>query len=239
MRNYGLGRLWGIPAGSNPTPVNFAVLKDVSLDLGGELDVLRGEKMFGIDAAKKAGKVVGKIGAAQLDPKALSLILPGITRTTGTQKIILEESKTVPAPSGPYTVTVAQSATFTKDLGVLDVASGTYMSAGAAAAAGVYTVAAGVYTFHSTDASKAVLISYRYSVAGSGATYTLDNSLMTTSTAFGMDLLETGMRVSLPAVHIPKLGFGLKGEGWNEFSLDFEAIQDSAGKVAYLYFDEG
>jgi hypothetical protein len=238
VRNYGLGRLWGIPAGTNPTPVNFAVIKDVSLDIGGELDVLRGEKMYGIDAAKKGGKAGGKIGVAQLDPKALSLILTGVTRTSGTQKTILEESGTI--PTTPFQITVAQSATWVADLGVLDTVTGLYMTRGATATGtGVYAVAAGVYTFNTADNGHAVKISYRYSVAGSGATYTVDNSLMTTSTAFGMDLLETGMRVVLPAVHIPKLGFGLKGEGWNEFSLDYEAVADAAGKVAYLHFDEG
>ena len=242
MRNYGLGRLWGVPAGTNPTPVNFAVIKDVSLDIGGELDVLRGEKMYGIDAAKKGGKAAGKIGVAQLDPKALSLILTGVTRTTGTQKTILEEmpGSGGAIPTTPFQLTVAQGATFTQDLGVLDTTTGLYMTRGATATGtGVYAVsAAGVYTFNTADVGHIVKISYRYSVSGSGSTYTIDNSLMTTSTAFGMDLLETGMRVVLPAVHIPKLGFGLKGEGWNEFSLDYEAVADATGKVAYLYFDE-
>lgn len=239
MRNYGLGRLWGIPAGTNPTPVNFAVIKDVSLDIGGELDPLRGEKMYAIDMAKKGGKAGGKIGVAQLDPKALSLILTGVTRTTGTQRTILEEAGTI--PTTPFQITVANSATFVQDLGVLDTVTGLYMTRGATATAtGVYAVSAGgVYTFHTADSGHAVRISYRYSVAGSGSTYTIDNSLMTSSTAFGMDLLETGMRVVLPAVHIPKLGFGLKGEGWNEFSLEYECTADAAGKVAYLYFDEG
>jgi hypothetical protein len=237
VRNFGFGRLWGVPAGTNQTPVNFAVIKDVSCDMGGELDVLRGEKMYGIDAAKKGGKVAGKISTAQLDPKALSLILTGITRTTGTQKTILEESGTI--PTTPFQITVANSATWVADLGVLDTTTGLYMTRGATATGtGVYAVAAGVYTFNTADASHTVKISYRYSVAGSGSTYTLDNSLMTSSTAFGMDLLETGMRVVLPAVHIPKLSFGLKGEGWNEFGLDYEAVQDANGKVAYLYFDE-
>ena len=241
MRNFGIGRLWGTPNGTNQTPVNFAVVKDCSLDLGGELDVMRGEKMYGIDAAKKGGKVVGKIGTAQLDPKALSLILTGVTRTTGTQKTILEEMPGTGGaiPTTPFQLTVAQSATFVADLGVLDTTTGLYMTRGATATGtGVYAVAAGVYTFNTADVGHIVKISYRYSVAGSGSTYTLDNSLMATSTAFGLDLLETGMRVVLPAVHIPKLSFGLKSEGWNEFNLDFEAVQDSAGKVAYLYFDE-
>lgn len=239
MRNYGLGRLWGIPAGANPTPVNFAVIKDVSLDIGGELDPLRGEKMYAIDMAKKGGKAGGKIGVAQLDPKALSLILTGVTRTAGTQRDILEEAGTI--PTTPFQITVAQGATFVKDLGVLDTTTGLYMTCGATATgAGVYAVSvAGVYTFAAVDAAHPVKISYRYSVAGSGSTYTIDNTLMTTSTAFGMDLLETGMRVVLPAVHIPKLGFGLKSEGWNEFSLEFEATADATGKVAYFYFDEG
>jgi len=40
--------------------------------------------------------------------------------------------------------------------------------AASAPAAGQYSVAAGVYTFNSADANKAVLISYTYTITGTG-----------------------------------------------------------------------
>jgi hypothetical protein len=218
--------------------MQFATLKDISLDIGGETDLLRGEKFFAIAAAKKGGKASGKIGCAQFDPTIIPQIIPGVTRTSGTVKMIVDESGTI--PTTPFQVTVAQSATWSVDLGVLDTTTGLYMTrAATATGTGIYSVAAGVYTFNTADSGHTVKISYSYTVAGSGATYTIDNSTMTESTAFAMDIFQTGMRVVLPAVHIPKIGFGLKGEGWNEFSLEFDAVADANGKVAYLYFDEG
>jgi hypothetical protein len=242
MRNFGLGSLWGVPTGSNVTPRRFAVLKDVSLDMGGELDMLRGEKMFAIDAAKKGGKVSGKIGFAQLDLNVLSWIIPGVTKTTGTVRTIVEETGTVPAVS-TYIVTVANSATWLTDLGVINGTTGVQMTRGASATGtGVYSCAAGVYTFHSTDASTPVRISYTYTVAGSGSTYTIDNSVMAVATPFTM-LLGNGasgsaFTVKLPSVYIPKLGFGLKSEGWSEYALDYEATADTSGKVGYIYTDD-
>lgn len=243
MKNYGLGSLMTIPSGATPSPFQFATLKDTSLDLSTDLDELRGEKLFAIDAAKKGGKIGGKIKVCQLDPDAIAQIIPGITKTTGTVRGIRDESATVPAPSGPYTVTVAQSATWSVDLGVVDTTTGLPMTRGASATGtGVYSVAAGVYTFHSTDASKAVKISYTYTVAGSGSTFTLDNSLMTTATPMAMYLFNVAggqnTMVRLPAVHIPKLGFGLKSEGWAEYDLEYQAVADANGKVAYIYSDE-
>jgi hypothetical protein len=184
MKNYGLGSLMSIPAGATPSPFQFATLKDVSLDMGGDLDELRGEKFFAIDAAKKNGKIGGKIKVCQLDPDVIATVIPGVTKTVGTQRGIRDESATVPAPSGPYTVTVA----------------------------------------------------------GSGSTFTIDNSLMTTATPMGMYLFNVAggqnTMVRLPAIHIPKLGFGLKAEGWAEYDLDYTAVADANGKVAYIYSDE-
>lgn len=241
MRNYGLGSLWGVPSGSNVTPRRFATLKDVSLDMGGELDMLHGEKMFAVDAAKKGGKVSGKIGIAQLDLNILSWIIPGITKTAGTVRTIVEELGTV--PTTPFQVTVAQSATWSLDLGVIDSSTGLQMTRGATATGtGVYSVAAGVYTFAAVDVAKAVRISYTYAVAGSGSTYTLANSVMQVSTPFLM-LLGNGasgnaFTAKLPAVHIPKIGFGIKSEAWTEYGLDYECAADSGGNVAYLYADD-
>lgn len=237
MRNYGLGSLFGIPSGANPTPLSLAVLKGVTLDLGTDNDTLRGEKLFAIDSAKKNGKIGGKIDVAQFDPKMLSLVIPGFTRTTGTQRGVRDEAGTIPAT--PYQVTVAQSATFLVDLGVLDTVTGLYLTRVASApATGQYSVAAGVYTFAAADTGHAVKISYRYSVAGAGSTYTLDNSVMTVATPMSLELYGTGMRAVLPAVHIPKIGFGLKSEAWTEYGLEYEAVADANGKVAYLHFDE-
>jgi len=241
VRNYGLGSLFAIHAVTYPKPIPFAILKGVTLDISSELDVLRGEKAFAFDAAKKTGSVKGKIDLCEYNPDALALIIPGAAKTTG--KITGVRDYSVAIPGTPYQVTVPNSATWTTDLGVRDTTTGLLMTrAATATGTGVYAVSAGVYTFASADTAHNVLISYEYATAGSGSTITVTNSVMTTSTAFGMDLFNTTggkiFTVRLPAVHIPKIGFGLKSEGWAESSLEYEAVADAGGNVAYIHMDD-
>jgi len=243
MRNFGLGSLWSIPSGATPAPLRFATLKDISLDIGGDLELLRGEGYFAVDAGKKGGAVKGKIGLAELNMGILSQIIPGIVKTTGTTRVIIEEAGTI--PSTPFQITVAQGATFLENLEVINGVTGLPMTRGATATGtGVYAVndGTGVYTFHTSDTGKAVRISYRYTVAGSGSTYTISNSVSTVATPFVM-LLGNGtsgkyFSARVPSVHVPGIGFGLKGDGWTEYQLNYEATADSAGKCAYLYSDD-
>ncbi|MGH6974245.1 MAG: hypothetical protein ACRED6_06425 [Stellaceae bacterium] len=72
------------------------------------------------------------------------------------------EAGTVPA-SSPYTVSAANAATFADDYGVVYAATGLPLAKVAAGpAAGQYSESAGIYTFASADAGKAVLLSYTY-----------------------------------------------------------------------------
>ena len=41
--HFGLGALTMVPAGTNPTPVQFAVLQDVTLDIAYDIKKLRGQ----------------------------------------------------------------------------------------------------------------------------------------------------------------------------------------------------
>lgn len=237
IKTYGLGSLFAIPTATYPKPIPFAILKGVSLDIGAELDTLRGEKVFAVDAAKKGGKVSGKIDLCEYNPDALALIIPGAASATGITTGVRDYSASI--PTTPFQITVPNSATWSKDLGVRNAATGALMTrAATATGTGVYSVAAGVYTFNTADSGVAVLISYEYTTAGTGSTITVTNAVMTSSTAFGMDLFNTTsskiFTVRLPAVHIPKIGFGLKSEGWAEASLEYEAVADSGGVVAYI-----
>ena len=237
IRTYGLGSLFAIPTATYPKPIPFAILKGVTLDMGGELDTLRGEKIYAIDAAKKNGKVGGKIDLCEYNPDALALVIPGASSATGITTGVRDYSASI--PTTPFQITVPNSATWSKDLGVRNATTGALMTrAATATGTGVYSVAAGVYTFNTADSGVAVLISYEYTTAGTGATITITNQVMTTSTPFGMDLFNTTsskiFTVRLNAVHIPKMSFGLKSEGWAEASLEYEAVADSSGVVGYV-----
>lgn len=241
IKSYGLGSLFAIPTATYPKPIPFAILKGVSLDIGAELDTLRGEKAYAVDAAKKGGKVSGKIDLCEFNPDLLQYVIPGAAKTTGMVYGVRDYAATI--PTTPFQVTVPNAGATNKDLGVRDLNTGLLMTrAATATGTGVYAWAAGVYTFNTADSGHLVSISYEYVPASTGSTITVTNQVMTTATAFGMDLFNTTsgkqMTVRLPAVHIPKIGFGLKSEGWAEASLEYEAVADASGNVAYIYMDD-
>ena len=72
--------------------------------------------------------------------------------------------------SSPYTYTTANAANFDGDLGVVYAASGlALIKVASAPAVGQYSVSAGVYTFSSGDAGKALLVSYSYTQTSGGS----------------------------------------------------------------------
>lgn len=101
------------------------------------------------------------------------------TVNTITLYLSIAEAGVIPASPGPYTITVAEAASFVEDLGVTK--GGTPMTRVASApAAGEYSVdeGTGIYTFNATDESDAVVISYRYEIDPADYTVTLPNLIV-------------------------------------------------------------
>ena len=236
--NFGVGQLALIPSGSNPTPVPIAILMDVSIDISFDLKELRGSYQFPIDVAKGNGKITGKAKHANILGAALQAALSGATSATGQILGVAGEAATIPAT--PFQVTVTNSATFSADLGVLNLTSGKYMSRVASApATGQYSVAAGVYTFAAADTTNNLAISYSYT-ATTGKTTSLSNQLMGQSTPYVLhcynSYVSKGIGWKFYAVHVPKLGFGAKAEAYSDVDIDFTAVQDSTSlKVVDFY----
>jgi len=164
---FGASRFFGIAAGSNPTPARFYVPQDVGITIKRASKSLFGENQFAVAVAAGEAEVSGKVTMGRPNARILADLIAGVS---GASTLILKEadkeSGTVPATS-PYTITVANSATWTTDLGVLnaDNAMNPMKRVASAPAAGQYSVAAGVYTFASTNASLNVKISYLYTVS--------------------------------------------------------------------------
>jgi hypothetical protein len=173
MLQFGSGVLWGIPTignlAANVTPQRFGTLQDVSVDISQKLVELMGANKGPDDVAPSDMKVTGKAGIGKLDINIYNHLFFANSVTTSATGFVPDEPHAVPATSA-YTITVAGSATFSKDLGVLyqaTVANGWNSTPltripGGTPSLGEYTVSAGVYTFAAADASAAVLISYNY-----------------------------------------------------------------------------
>ena len=234
MHHFGLGYLAAIPSGANPTPIPFALLRDVSLDISVKLVKERGQWQHVIAVGRGEVDITGKADSASIFGGAVGHIL-GVTPSTGSTVGVPGETGTVPAVSGPYTITVANSASFAADHGVLDLTSGLYLSRVASApATGQYSVAAGVYTFAAADTLHRVSISYSYTAAAVGKTVAVSNAVM--ALASGVQLVAYGparsgghvLGVKLYSAHFPKLALALKPSDFTVQSLEFFASQDSA-----------
>lgn len=237
MINFGAGQLLIVPPGANPTPIQFGVLQDVSLGLKYTKKKLYGAYQFPVDQARAQAELSGKIKSAEINGALLSSILTGSTLSTGQIAGAINEAGLIPAT--PFQITVANSATFSSDGGVVDLTSGLTMTLVASGpTTGQYTVAAGIYTFATADTGHSVLISYSYTLA-TGKTVKLTNQLMGSGTTYVMRLFNTfrakNIGYTLYAVTIDALDFPLKNEDYTITDTEYEAFADSSTRVIDLY----
>ncbi len=240
---FGSGVLLGTRTDvTNATPINFGLIQDVSLDVSFQTKQLYGQNQFPVAIARGTAKFAGKAKMAQISGIAFNNLFFGQTMTTGQLATAFGEAQSVPA-STPFTVTVANSATWVDDYGVIYSATGLPLTRVASAPAlGQYSVAAGVYTFNSSDAGKAVLISYTYTVAGTGEQFTVTNQLLGTTPTFQCQLFTTfqGKPVNLKLFNCvsTKLAFQTKLEDFTIPELDFEIFGNAAQQVLNWSFAE-
>ena len=240
---FGTGLLTLTPAGTTPTPIQVAVLKDISFDISYTKKDLIGNLQFPVDSAKGEGKFTGKAKSGFFAGGLISSILSGSTTTTGSTIGIFGETWAI--PSTPFTVTVAQSATWVSDLGVYDATAMKFLTRVASApATGQYSVAAGVYTFAAADTGHNVQISYDYTSPTIGTTVKLTNQMMGANTVFGLKLYNNyqgntnsakSSGILIPAVVIPKLSLAFKNSDYMEKSIDLEVVADQYGNIGSFF----
>lgn len=240
MIQFGVGALILTPPGANPTPVNVGILQDVSLDIKATTKELRGGYQLPVAVAVAGKSINGKAKAADINSGLLASLL-NVTPTVGYQIPIIGERATIPAT--PFQVTVANSASFAEDLGVLNLTTGLPMTRGATAtASGVYAVAAGVYTFHTDDAADVVAITYSYTAAGAGKTVAWTNQLMGVATTYTVHLCQSyNSKHAIAKLHacvFPSLSMAFKNEDFAGQDLEFQAFAAADGSVITQYMTE-
>lgn len=241
MFHFGIGGLFATPFGSfasaNPTPMQFGTIQDASIDIQGTLKELYGRNAFPDDARRAQVKITGKAKYARIHAKMFNDLFFGQMSTrvaTGQSIAIVDEAGVVTT----NTVTVSQSALFSEDLGVIYASDGTRLTKVASGpTAGQYSVSSGVYTFAAGDNGKTVAISYTYTAASGGYTYTVKNQAMGLEPSFILNLAEkdptTGnvMKLKLFACKASKLSLAVKNDDYVIPDMDFTAFADSGGNV--------
>lgn len=199
---FGSGLLWGTPQQdaygnpiSNPSPILFGTMQDVSVDMSFDLKELYGQSQFPVALGRGKGKIDCKAHVASINGAMLNSIFFGQSLTDGGLQDYHDlTGENVPAAS-PYTITVApaSSGVWAQDLGVRYASGAPLTRVAASPTQGQYTVAAGVYTFAAADEGAQVFIDYQYTTTGTNAGTAVNanvaNLTMGYAPAFRADLL--------------------------------------------------
>ena len=239
-RIFGAGRPFALPNVSNPTPIRFGVPQDMSLDFKRTIKPLQGENIFPEDIAGGPMTITGKVTMGELSGNLFANLFQASLATGTTAESDNEVG--VVAAATPYKITVANSATWTVDLGVKN-AAGTYLTrvaAGSEAAGVSYSVSAGAYQFASGDAGITYYISYLYTEATSGHTLNLVNSVQGPTDSFTavMAFLNGSYQniITLDNCTTSDTQLATKEGDWGKPTYGFEAAVNNNGSLGSMAF---
>lgn len=240
---FGLGYIFFAPVGGNqpvnPTAMGALGLQSASVDIDQKLVELKGANKGPDDVATSDMTVKGKLEMGRIDVDLFNQTYFAETLSTNAPIIVPNEADTIPATPGPYTVTVAGSATWTKDLGVKYTNGQPFVKVASGPTAGEYSVAAGVYTFAAADQAKAVLISYEKS-STAGTLLTVHNQLQGFGPIVECFLWEpyssvlnqsTNNGIHLYAVRFSKLSLALKRDNFAMATMEYEAFPNPSANT--------
>jgi hypothetical protein len=233
-RIFGAGRPFALPNVNNPTPIRFGVPESMTLDFKQTVKTLFGENIFPEDVSGGQMTVTGKVSMGELNGDLFASMFQA-TLSAGTTAQIDKEMGVVSAAT-PYKITVANSTTWSVDLGV-QTAAGirlTRVAAGSEVAGQSYSVAAGVYTFAAGDTGLTYYISYLYTESTSGQSMTLKNALQGATASFTAVHVFTGKSnyqniVTLNSCVASNTTIGTKEGDYGKPTYDYEASVDSNG----------
>jgi hypothetical protein len=246
LYGFGAGALWGTPstdadgnAISNPTPILFGVLQEVSVDISGDIKELYGQNQFAEAVARGKTKIACKAKFGRINGLMLNSLFFGQTVSSG---ILADFYDTTgqPIPATPFTITISppSSGTFTRDLGVRDANGNPMTKVASAPATGQYSVneSTGVYTFAAADTLLTVFISYQYTATSTIAKKsTVMNKAMGAAPSFRCDLSDGYLggqtALSLYKCIATQLTFATKLDDFLIPDFNFSAFADSAGRV--------
>lgn len=197
MDTFGAGALFAIPlndafgnAITNPSPVQFGILQNVTIDDTAEIKELYGAQRWPVDVGLGKGKVMIKAKFASINALLFNSVYYGQTLVAGYEALYNDlTGTTVPTGIGATSVNVVAStavggtSVFVRDLGVQGadpyggVGGVPYKRVASSPTAGQYTLTTGgagatgaTYGFSNQDAGKTVFINYEYSNSTNPAT---------------------------------------------------------------------
>jgi hypothetical protein len=241
---FSAGRLFGVRTDiANQTPVEFAALQSCSIEFDFDLKTLSGKNQFPVSAARGSGKIPIKAEVGVFSGELFNQIFFGAALTSGGLQLAADEAHVVPSTS-PFTITAANSSTFSQDEGVV-YANGNFLTytTGAPSASGQYEQAAGTYTFSSSDAGASVELNYLYTTTA-GQKIALTNQAMGTTPYFSAVFRnrdpKTGFFTTFKAncCTSSKLSLNAKMGDFQLASFEMTALDDGTGNIGTLTFGD-
>jgi hypothetical protein len=226
------------------TPINIGYAQSLSLSWKGSTKDLFGQDQFPILSARSTIKTSGKLVAAVDSGIAMNTMFFGQSFTSGGITWNIGESHSIPG-TGPFTVTVTNSATFDVDLGVTYGSTGLpFIKVTSGPTVGQYTVASGVYTFAAADEGAAIFITYSSTVTG-GQNIIIANKLIGFTPTFQLDYYTTvNQPAAKPVIYriysciSDSLADDFKLEDFAMPTFDFSFFQNAAGNIAGKFYTE-
>lgn len=241
-RHFGSGILWATPqqdaVGNTvaiPTPFQFGILQDVSIDASFDEKLLYGKSSFPVDSGRGKGKIGLKAKFANINLLPMTAAFFGQSAVNGL--ITSFEDQNGQPAAAAVTITPPVGSTFFANLGVRSDANGAPMLRVATApTTGQYTTdGAGAYVFAVADVGKTVFIDYQHLTAAAGKLLTVTNLPMgltpTFSVDFGMQRNGKVMTLKWPKVTSSKLAMSSKQEDFMIPELDMSCLADDNGVV--------
>lgn len=238
---FGIGEVFALPISgnlaTNPTPQQGFTIQDVTFEITRKNVKLMGQNQWPDDVAPSDMEGKGELSVGALSIDMFNQIMFGESGTTpGTTVIVANEAHSVPAPSGPFAVSVTAGgslANFTKDNGVIYAAqfgsiaprTGFTRVIGSPTAQGEYSVSAGVYTFNSADATASIAISYNWFDSAHGETLLLTSHLQGFGPVVEMYLRQPyqgNNGIHLFAARLTGLNAPLKRDNYQIAKIGFE-----------------
>lgn len=238
---FGAGRFFGINQVTNPTPTRFQTMQDSSIDFKSATKSLFGENRLPVAVAVGEVTITGKVTLGANNSRMFADLLFADAQAAGQILEADKETGTVPG-TGPYTITVANSAHFLTDLGVTDTNGNVYVQVATSPTGQQYTLAAGVYTFPAAATGTNMLISYLYTSTSTGAEIVVKNTLMGPAGAFtGVMVMPYGTEQDVFVFNnciTQGVGIALKMGDFAKPTFDYMCSTDATDTLGTFSFAE-
>lgn len=255
MHTFGAGVLFATPlqkadgtAITVPSPVQFGILQDVTIEDSFENKELYGANQYPVDIGRGKGKVLIKAKFANINAALFNAVYFGQTLTAGYEAIYNDLTGTaVPTGAGATSVHIVPPSTgvFADDLGVIDANGVPMTRVSSSPTGGQYSLAGATYSFSDIDVGKTVYINYSYTNSSLPATaqkMTVTNVIMGSAPIFSAQFMasKNGKTIwrKFPNCIATKLSSDYKNDDFTIPDFEAGAFADSSNVIQYYSVSE-